>query len=138
MEAKRKSYFEMSRRKSFQDRYQYLRLRSSVGQETFGFDRYINQAFYTSRAWRSIRDQVIVRDEGCDLGVEGYPIFDKVIIHHINPINQTELEHNDPCLTDLDNLICVSLNTHNAIHYGDERLLPTLPEERRPGDTLLW
>ena len=109
-----------------------------VGKETFGFDRYLNQAFYTSSIWKSVRDKVIIRDEGCDLGIEGYPIFGKVIIHHLNPITSDELEHDDRSLLDLDNLICTSLNTHNAIHFGDERLLPSLPKERRPGDTLLW
>ena len=138
MARSRKSYYEVSRLRTFQERYQYLRLRGVVGKETFGFDRYLNQAFYTSSIWKSVRDKVIIRDEGCDLGIEGYPIFGKIIIHHLNPITSDELEHDDRSLLDLDNLICTSLNTHNAIHYGDERLLPSLPKERRPGDTLLW
>ena len=138
MARSRKSYYEVSHLHTFQERYQYLRLRGVVGKETFGFDRYLNQAFYTSSIWKSVRDKVIIRDEGCDLGIEGYPIFGKIIIHHLNPITSDELEHDDRSLLDLDNLICTSLNTHNAIHYGDERLLPSLPKERRPGDTLLW
>lgn len=138
MARSRKSYYEVSRLHTFQERYQYLRLRGVVGKETFGFDRYLNQAFYTSSIWKSVRDKVIIRDEGCDLGIEGYPIFGKVIIHHLNPITSDELEHDDRSLLDLDNLICTSPNTHNAIHFGDERLLPSLPKERRPGDTLLW
>ena len=138
MARSRKSYYEVARLHTFQERYQYLRLRGVVGKETFGFDRYLNQAFYTSSIWKSVRDKVIIRDEGCDLGIEGYPIFGKIIIHHLNPITSDELEHDDRSLLDLDNLICTSPNTHNAIHFGDERLLPSLPKERRPGDTLLW
>ncbi|AOZ64868.1 HNH endonuclease [Streptomyces phage Jaylociraptor] len=109
-----------------------------MGQATFGFDRWVNQGFYTSREWRQARDRIIVRDEGCDLGIEGYEIHDRVYIHHINPITLYQLESGDPCLVDPDNLITVTHRTHNAIHYGDERLLPRPLVARQPGDTKLW
>ncbi|QEQ93781.1 HNH endonuclease [Streptomyces phage CherryBlossom] len=109
-----------------------------MGQATFGFDRWVNQGFYTSREWRQARDRIIVRDEGCDLGIEGYEIHDRVYIHHINPITLQQLESGDPCLVDPDNLITVTHRTHNAIHYGDERLLPRPLVARQPGDTKLW
>ena len=133
-----RSYSEMSQLQTFDERFQYLTLRGDVGQSTFGFDRYINQQFYTSTEWRRIRQHVIARDLGLDLGIEGYEIFDKVIIHHMNPMTVEDIEHGDPSILDPEFLITTCHNTHNAIHYGDERLLPKPIVERRPGDTKLW
>lgn len=134
----KRSYREVRQLETFLERFRYLALRGNVGQQTFGFDRWINQGFYTSREWRQARDAIIVRDEGCDLGLEGYEIHDRIYIHHINPITLEQLEAGDPCLLDPDNLITVTHRTHNAIHYGDERLLPRPLVERKPGDTKLW
>ncbi|QNN98167.1 HNH endonuclease [Streptomyces phage Maya] len=133
-----RSYRELRKLTTFAERFRYLALRGNVGQATFGFDRWVNQGFYTSREWRQARDRIIVRDEGCDLGIEGYEIHDRVYIHHINPITLAQLESGDPCLLDPDNLITVTHRTHNAIHYGDERLLPRPLVARQPGDTKLW
>ncbi|QEQ94615.1 HNH endonuclease [Streptomyces phage Soshi] len=133
-----RSYRELRKLTTFIERFRYLALRGNVGQATFGFDRWVNQGFYTSREWRQARDRIIVRDEGCDLGIEGYEIHDRVYIHHINPITLQQLESGDPCLVDPDNLITVTHRTHNAIHYGDERLLPRPLVARQPGDTKLW
>jgi hypothetical protein len=133
-----RSYRELRKLTTFTERFRYLALRGNVGQATFGFDRWVNQGFYTSREWRQARDRIIVRDEGCDLGIEGYEIHDRVYIHHINPITLQQLESGDPCLVDPDNLITVTHRTHNAIHYGDERLLPRPLVARQPGDTKLW
>lgn len=133
-----RNYREARSLSTFLERFRYLALRGTVGQPTFGFDRWVNQGFYTSREWRQARDWIISRDEGCDLGVEGYEIHDKIYIHHINPITLAQLESGDPCLLDPDNLISVTHRTHNAIHYGDERLLPRPLVDRRPGDTKLW
>ncbi|QAY17120.1 HNH endonuclease [Streptomyces phage Madamato] len=133
-----RNYREARSLSTFLERFRYLALRGTVGQPTFGFDRWVNQGFYTSREWRQARDWIISRDEGCDLGVEGYEIHDRIYIHHINPITLAQLESGDPCLLDPDNLITVTHRTHNAIHYGDERLLPRPLVARQPGDTKLW
>lgn len=133
-----RKYSELRGLDTFKERYEYLRLRGGVGEETFGFDRYLNQRFYRSREWKNIRDYVIVRDEGCDLGVEGYEIHDKIIIHHMNPMVIDDLVHGNPDILDPEYLITVSHDTHNAIHYGDESLLTKVLVERRPGDTRLW
>lgn len=133
-----RSYSELRRLRTFEERYSYLKLRGSVGQATFGFDRWINQQFYTSTQWRHVRDQVIARDLACDLGMEGYEIYDRIIIHHMNPMTAEDIEHGDPRILDLDNLICTTHATHNAIHYGDESLLRKPHIERRSGDTKLW
>lgn len=133
-----RSYSELRRLHTFEDRYSYLQLKGSVGKSTFGFDRYINQRFYTSTQWRQIRDFVIARDEGLDLGIEGYEIFDKIIIHHMNPITAEDIEHGDSDILDPEFLITTTHKTHNAIHYGDESLLARPLVERRPGDTRLW
>ena len=134
-----RNYTELSRLLTFEERYQYLRLNGSVGKETFGFDRYLNQVFYQrSQKWKSIRDRVILRDLGCDLGVEGFEIYGKVLVHHMNPITLYDLEHETDLLLDPEFLICTTHNTHNAIHYGDESLLITAPVERRPFDTCPW
>lgn len=123
---------------SFKDRYQYLRLNGSIGKSTFGFDRYINQKFYRSAEWKQIRNYVIVRDNGCDLGVEGYEIHEKILIHHMNPIVLTDIQNASEYLLNPDYLISVTLATHNAIHYGDETLLIRAPTVRRPNDTCPW
>lgn len=121
------------------DRFRYLSLGDGdVGEETYGWERYLNQSFYRSRRWKSVRDAVIIRDNGMDMGLDGHPIFGKIIVHHINPIAPWHIKHQDPGLYDMDNLVCVSHMTHNAIHYGSEKLLPSPLKERRPGDTSLW
>lgn len=133
-----KSYRELIRLPTFEERFIYLKMGGSVGRETFGFDRYLNQSFYNSREWKRTRRDIIVRDESCDLGIFDRELFGKIIIHHINPITIEDLEDGEWCVFDPNNLICTSLNTHNAIHYGDESLLSVLPKERRRGDTKLW
>lgn len=133
-----RTYSELTRFNTFKDRYEYLRLRASVGEATFGFDRWINQQFYRSTEWKRARDIVITRDLGTDLGIPGYEIFDKIIIHHMNPIRLEQLDEGDPDIIDPEYLICTTHDTHNAIHYGDESLLPKPFVERHPGDTRLW
>jgi hypothetical protein len=133
-----RTWSELNRIPSFEDRFKYLKLRGAVGQATFGFDRHINQRFYVSRQWRQIRHEVIARDLGCDLGVEGYEIHEKVIIHHMNPMTVGDIQHGDAAILDPEFLISTTHRTHNAIHYGDERLLPRQLVERSPGDTKLW
>ena len=133
-----KTYHEMLEYKTFKDRYKYLRLIGYVGEDTFGFNRFVNQQFYTSRMWRSVRSQVIIRDNGCDLACPDRPILGKIYIHHINPVSLEQLEDEDPILFDLNNLVCVSHTTHNAIHYGDESTLIEDYVPRRPDDTTLW
>lgn len=131
-------YSELIRFDSFLDRYNYLQLKGQVGLDTFGLDRYLNQTLYRSSRWRRTRDKVILRDNGCDLGYEGFDIFDKIIVHHMNPLSIEDIEDDVDEIYDPEFLICCSFNTHNAIHYGDERLLPQLPVDRRPGDTCPW
>lgn len=143
-----RSYKELSRLETFEERFNYLKLNGRVGKETFGFDRVFNQAFYTSPKWRSIRNQIIVRDNGCDLGIEGYEINyvvvnDKIIrprifIHHMNPISLDDIENNTEFLMNPDYLITTTFATHQAIHYGDVSLLATSPIERRRNDTCPW
>jgi len=133
-----RTYSELRTYKTFIDRYNYLKLRGSVGIETFGFDRYLNQVLYRSRRWRRTRDGIILRDNGCDLGVEGYDIYDKIIIHHMNPLTIEDIEDDIDEIYDPEFLISVSFNTHQAIHYGDESLLPKEPIERKPYDTCPW
>ena len=133
-----RTYTELSKLTTFKDRYRYLQLNGAVGQDTFGFDRYLNQGFYKSKEWKSIRDQVIVRDNGCDLGVEGYDIHARIYIHHMNPILPKDIIDQTEFLLDPEYLICVTHNTHNAIHYGDESLLVTEPVVRTPNDTCPW
>ena len=133
-----RSYTELTQFHTFEERYEYLRLRSSVGAVTFGFDRYLNQNFYRSTQWKHVRNQVIARDLGRDLGIDGYDIFDRVIIHHMNPIRLEDLDEGDPDILDPEYLITTTHDTHNAIHYGTESLPSRAPVERRPGDTKLW
>lgn len=134
-----KCYSELIKLPTFEERYEYLRLNGRVGIQTFGSERIFNQDFYHSREWKFLRRDVIARDMGCDLGIEDREIFDKIIVHHINPMTMEQLEEGGDELFDLENFICCSHNTHEAIHYGDARLLPrTEFVERRPGDTKLW
>lgn len=133
-----RTYSDLIKSSSFIERFRYLALPGSVGASTFGFDRHINQRFYTSRQWKQIRQHVIARDEGCDLGIEGYEIHDRILIHHMNPIDSSDIIHGDESILDPEFLICTTHRTHNAIHFGDERQLPKLLVERRPGDTKLW
>lgn len=133
-----KTYSELSRLPTFRERYQYLRLDGRVGEDTFGFDRYLNQVFYRSQKWKTIRDFVILRDNGCDLGIPGFEIYGKIIIHHMNPITVEDIRHGNDSILDPEFLICVTHNTHNAIHYGDESLLITEPIVRTRNDTCPW
>jgi len=133
-----RTYTELLRLYTFEDRYKYLQLGGSVGKETFGFDRFINQNFYRSQEWKSIRDYVIIRDNGCDLGIEGYEIHGKIYIHHINPILLKDFEEQSDFLLDPEYLICTTHQTHNAIHFGDESLLIGKPIERSKNDTCPW
>jgi hypothetical protein len=133
-----RKYSELRRIETFEERFEYLSLAGQVGEATFGFDRYINQMFYRSREWKDVRHQVIVRDNGCDLGVAGYEIHSQLLIHHMNPMSPDDIRHDDDGILDPQFLITTTHRTHNAIHYGDARLLPRPHVERRPGDTLLW
>lgn len=133
-----RTYSELRRIESFEERYDYLQLRGEVGRATFGFERYMNQRFYTSREWKHIRNQVIARDEGLDLGIEGYEIYDRIIIHHMNPMTPDNLKHGDEDILDPEFLVTTTHRTHNAIHYGDRSLLPQIYVERHRGDTKLW
>lgn len=133
-----RTYSELSKLKTFKERYEYLRLGGVVGTDTFGFDRYLNQIFYRSPEWKSIRNFVIVRDNGCDLGVDGHEIHGKILIHHMNPISVEDILKRRDSLLNPEYLISTILNTHNAIHYGDASLLVDTPIERRPNDTTPW
>lgn len=134
-----RNYQELILRDTLQARFRYAMLGGTLGVATFGFDRPLNQDFYRSREWKEVRDIVIIRDNGCDLGVEGYGIHDRVLVHHMNPIRPEDLKGEfNPALLIPDFLICVSTRTHNAIHFGDEKQLPQPIVERRPGDTTLW
>lgn len=133
-----RTYSELITLPTFEERYRYLKLSGVVGEQTFGFDRYMNQTFYQSQEWKSIRNHVILRDNGCDLGVEGYEIHGKILIHHMNPITAKDIEHRSDILLNPEYLISTVHNTHNAIHYGDEGLLILAPIERKPNDTCPW
>jgi hypothetical protein len=133
-----RSYSELRRIHDYDERFDYLQLRSQVGVATFGFERYLNQRFYTSAQWKHVRNVVIARDRGCDLGVPDYEIYDRPTIHHMNPMSVDEIVHADERILDPEFLICVSHVTHNAIHYGDRSLLVPRVVERVPGDTKLW
>ena len=133
-----RTYSELITLPTFKERYEYLRLGGRVGEDTFGFDRYLNQAFYKSEEWRSIRDHVITRDNGCDLGMEGHEIFGRILIHHMNPIRKEDIINRSDILLNPEYLICTIKNTHDAIHYGEESLLVIAPVERRKNDTCPW
>lgn len=133
-----RSYSELERLDTFEERFRYLALKGHVGSSTFGFDRHINQQFYRSRQWKQIRHYVIDRDIGCDLGIDGYEIHSNILIHHMNPLDVVDIVHGDESILDPEYLITTTLRTHNAIHFGDERQLPRPLAERRSGDTKLW
>jgi hypothetical protein len=133
-----KSYRNLILLQTLEERYEYLKLTGQVGEVTFGFDRYLNQEFYTSKEWRQFRYKMIARDEGCDMGLLDYPIGGRVILHHINPLTIEDFENSSDLLFDPDNVICVSEATHNAIHFGDASLLPADPILRTPNDTIPW
>jgi hypothetical protein len=138
MSQRNRSYTELSRLAGFEERFDYLAIRSIVGLDTFGFERWLNQAFYHSAEWRHARRQVIARDRGCDLGIEGQEIYDRPIVHHMNPIAVDDITHANIDIINPEYLITVSLRTHNAIHYGDRSQLVQPIVQRRPGDTKLW
>lgn len=133
-----KTYSELITLPTFEERYQYLRLGGRVGEDTFGFDRYINQLFYKSDEWLNLRDKIIIRDNGCDLGVRGREIHGRILIHHINPITVDDIVKRSDFLLNPEYLISTTKNTHDAIHYGDEGLLITVPRERTKNDTCPW
>lgn len=134
-----KTYTELSKLRTFKERFDFLRLDGKVGADTFGFDRIINQRFYRSSEWKRVRDKVIVRDNGCDLGIEGHEIYgQRIIIHHLNPISLNDIELSTEFLLNPEYLITTIHSTHNAIHYGDESLLALTPVERVKNDTCPW
>lgn len=133
-----RAYSELITLPTFEDRYRYLQLNGAVGKDTFGFDRYINQQFYRSKEWQRIRDEVIIRDNACDLGMEGYEIHGRIYVHHMNPIMVRDIQSNSDYLMNPEFLICTTHRTHNAIHYGDENLLARAPIERTKNDTCPW
>lgn len=133
-----RTYTELISFQTFEERYRYLRLGGKIGEETFGLDRYINQRFYNSREWKSIRDYVITRDMGCDLAMEGREIYGKILIHHMNPITVDDILNRSEYLLDPEYLVCTVKNTHDAIHYGDDSLLVTEPITRSRNDTCPW
>lgn len=133
-----KTYSELIKRETFIDRYEYLKIGGRVGEDTFGFDRYLNQIFYKSKEWLKIRDYVITRDNGCDLGISGYEIYGKIFIHHINPVTKNDIIRRSDWILDPEFLISTSKVTHDAIHYGSVDLLITSPIERKPNDTCPW
>lgn len=133
-----RTYSELILLPTFQERYEYLRLNGIVGEDTFGWERYINQEFYHSQEWRRIRDYVIIRDNGCDLAIDGYFIRSRIYIHHMNPITSQDIVRHSGIVVDPEFLVCVSMDTHNAIHYGDASKLRQEPVIRRPNDTCPW
>lgn len=133
-----RTYNELIQIPTFEERYRYLRLFGSVGEETFGFKRWLNQEFYHSNEWQQFRDKIIIRDGGCDLAVNGFEIYGSIIIHHLNPITYDDILNRNPCVFDPNNVVCTKLSTHNAIHYGDETLLLKPPVERTRNDTCPW
>ena len=133
-----RTYSELITISTFEERFEYLQLKGSVGKDTFGYDRYLNQVLYRSPEWKRLRNQIIIRDGGCDLACDGYDIYDKVLIHHLNPITVEDVLTRSRKVFDPDNLVCVSHSTHNAIHYGDVDLLVTGPIIRTKNDTCPW
>lgn len=133
-----RTYSELSQLPTFHERFEYLKLDGIIGEDTFGFDRYLNQIFYKSKEWEAVRREVIIRDNGCDLGLDGYEIRGKILIHHMNPIRQQDILRRSEVLLNPEYLITTILSTHNAIHYGDANLLPVVPMERSMNDTCPW
>lgn len=138
MTTRRRTYSELIRYNTLEGRFNYLALNGRVAEETFGWERWVNQDFYNSTQWRRLRNHIIVRDNNCDLGLEGYDIPSGLHVHHMNPMSVDDIVHGNPDILDPEFLISCSHRTHNAIHYGDERLLPRQLVERRPGDTIPW
>ena len=139
MRKKIKTYSELMQLQTFEERFKYLQINGSfVGEDTFGWRRYLNQVLYKSAKWKRVRDEVIFRDNGCDLGVNGYDIHDKIIIHHMNPITVQDIEEESDFIFNPEYLITTTHNTHNAIHYGDDNLLIKAPIERTKNDTCPW
>lgn len=134
-----KKYSEVITLNTFEERFNYLKLQGQIGSDTFGFDRYLNQMLYKSKEWKSIRDKIIIRDNGCDLGLPDHPIYGKIIVHHINPITIEDVKNNTLKLYDMNNLICTSIDTHNAIHYGSNNYTTKHQViDRKPNDTCPW
>lgn len=133
-----RTYSELIKLPTFEERFEYLKLSGAIGESTFGFERYLNQTFYHSYEWKQIRRDVILRDNGCDLGIEGCEIFTPIIVHHMNPITTTDITLATKELMDPEFLISTRFDTHNAIHFGDISILNHKPTERRPGDTCPW
>ena len=133
-----RTYSELIKLPTFEERYEYLKLKSFVGKETFGYDRYLNQQFYKSPRWIRLREKIILRDQGLDLACEGFEIYGRIIIHHMNPISLDDILSDTEYLMNPEYLISVSNNTHQAIHYGDIDIVPVLPKERTPNDTCPW
>lgn len=138
LKTKIKSYSELITLSTFEKRFQYLKLEGTIGQETFGSRRWLNQNFYHSDKWLRFRDSIIIRDSGCDLGVQGYDIYGPVLIHHLNPITYENILYNDQCVFDPENVICTNLRTHNAIHYGTDNVVTNTLVERSRNDTCPW
>jgi hypothetical protein len=133
-----RTYSQLIQYSTFEERFEYLSLKGQVGEETYGFDRWINQTFYRSREWKQVRNSVIIRDSGCDLGILDREIPDRIIVHHINPILVNDIQCSTEYLLNPEYLICCSHNTHEAIHYGDESSLTLMPAERAANDTCPW
>lgn len=139
VEEGKRCYSELCKLKTYFERYQYLKMGGKIGMETFGFERYLNQTFYKSDEWKEVRRQVIIRDDGCDMGDSSYPIKNHIIIHHMNPITEKDILERNPIILDPEYLVCVTLRTHNAIHFGnDDYILSRVFVERRPNDTCPW
>lgn len=133
-----RSYNKLIKLKTFIERYEYLKIRGIVGEETFGFDRYLNQILYSSNKWKKTRDSIIIRDNACDLAMDNYSITSRILIHHINPITVKDVELDRDILYDHDNLVCTSMLTHNSIHFGDKLTTINLSIDRKPNDTCPW
>lgn len=133
-----RTYSELIKLPTLSERFEYLKLGGVIGEDTFGFERYLNQNFYRSAVWKKIRNEVIIRDNGCEMGLENYPISGRIIIHHMNPVDSDDIIHQRDILLNPEFLICVGNQTHNAIHYGSIDLLPQDPIERKPNDTCPW
>jgi hypothetical protein len=133
-----KSYSEAMRHSNFEDRFNYLKLNNEVGYTTFGYDRYVNQGFYMTQEWKHARRDVILRDNGCDLAIPGLEIYSDLIVHHINPMSIDDIVHHEDWILDPEYLICTTKKTHNALHFGNESMLPDVVTSRTPNDTRLW
>lgn len=133
-----KTYSELIKIPTFLERFRYLKLKGKVGEQTFGQERHLNQTLYSSTEWKRFRRDIVLRDFGCDLACEGFEVFGKIVIHHINPITVEDIVNRSPSIFDPENVISTSFNTHNAIHFGDESLLCVGPIERKPNDTCPW